>query len=46
MDKLVTAETEVLVDRVVPLRANAGPQEHALINRFNQALADNPIPIA
>lgn len=46
MDKLVAAETQVLVDRMVPLRANPGPQEHTLINQFNQALADNPIPVA
>ena len=39
-------ETEVLVDRVVPLRANPGPQEHALINQFNLSLVENPIPVA
>lgn len=46
LDKLATAETEVLVDRVVPLRANPGPQEHALINQFNLSLVENPIPVA
>jgi len=46
LDKLATAETEVLVDRVVPLRANPGLQEHALINQFNLSLVENPIPVA
>ncbi len=44
--KLEHATTEVLVDGVVPLRANVGPNEHALINQFNQSLVDNPIPVA
>lgn len=44
--KLKTATTEVLVDRVLPLRANQGANEHALINRFNQSLVENPIPVA
>lgn len=44
--KLETATTEVLVDRVVALRANQGANEHVLINQFNQALLENPIPVA
>ncbi|MOA36938.1 hypothetical protein D3C78_1584970 [compost metagenome] len=46
LEKLETATTEVLVDRVVPVRANQGPNEHELINQFNEALAENPIPVA
>ncbi len=46
LEKLEAATTEVLVERVVPLRANQGPNEHELINQFNQALVDNPIPVA
>lgn len=44
--KLESATTEVLVDAVVPLRANVGPNEHALIEQFNQSLVDSPIPVA
>lgn len=44
--KLESATTEVLVDRVVPLRANQGANEHELIHQFNQSLVDNPIPVA
>ncbi|WP_017903166.1 SDR family oxidoreductase [Pseudomonas asplenii] len=44
--KLETATTEVLVDRVVPLRANQGQHEHELIHQFNLSLVDNPIPVA
>lgn len=46
MDKLATATTEVLVDSVLPMRANPGPNEHALVNGFNMALAEEPIPVA
>lgn len=46
MSKLETATTEVLVDRVVALRANQGANEHALIGQFNQSLLENPIPVA
>lgn len=44
--KLESATTEVLVDRVLPLRANQGANEHKLIHQFNQSLVDNPIPVA
>lgn len=44
--KLEDATTEVLVDRVIPLRANQGKDEHALIHNFNLSLIDNPIPVA
>lgn len=46
MEKLATATTEVVVDSARPLRDNAGPNEHALVNGFNQSLIDNPIPVA
>lgn len=46
MERLATATTEVLVDIAVPMRANPGPNEHALVNGFNQALVDEPIPVA
>jgi uncharacterized oxidoreductase len=44
--KLETATTEVLVDRVLPLRANQGANEHGLIEQFNLSLLENPIPVA
>jgi len=44
--KLETATTEVLVDRVLPLRANQGANEHGLIEQFNLSPLENPIPVA
>jgi uncharacterized oxidoreductase len=44
--KLETATTEVIVDGITALRANVGPNEHALVNQFNQSIIDNPIPVA
>lgn len=44
--KLETATTEVLVDRVLPLRANQGANEHGLIEQFNLSLLEKPIPVA
>lgn len=46
MDKLASATTEVVVDAILPMRANPGTNEHALVNQFNQALVENPIPVA
>lgn len=46
MAKLATATTEVVVDGILPMRANPGANEHALVHQFNQALVDNPIPVA
>jgi uncharacterized oxidoreductase len=46
MAKLATATEEVVVDAVLPMRANPGANEHALVNQFNQALVDDPIPVA
>jgi uncharacterized oxidoreductase len=43
MKALATGAEEALVESAVPLRANAGAGEHALINAFNQSIVDNPI---
>lgn len=45
MRLLETATTEVVVDAAKPLRDNAGPNEHAFVEQFNQFIADNPIPV-
>ena len=37
---LATDAPEILVERVKPLRNNAGPQEHAFVNQFNQRMED------
>jgi uncharacterized oxidoreductase len=39
MEKLATATTEVIVDSVLAVRANPGPNEHEFITQFNQAMA-------
>jgi uncharacterized oxidoreductase len=36
MSVLASDADEILVDRAKPFRANAGPNEHALVNAFNQ----------
>ena len=46
IQRLGTATTEVVVDIAQPLRNNVGPNEHAFVDQFNQALAENPIPVA
>ncbi|WP_277182484.1 SDR family oxidoreductase [Caballeronia sp. BR00000012568055] len=46
MQKLPEASTEVLVDSAKPFRDNAGPNEHAFVDQFNQLVTDNPIPVA
>jgi len=45
MALLETATTEVIVEAAKPMRENAGPNEHAFIEQFNQFVADNPIPV-
>jgi uncharacterized oxidoreductase len=45
MSKLAGDAEEVIVDAIVPLRANPGPNEHAMFNGFNEALIANPIPV-
>jgi uncharacterized oxidoreductase len=38
MEVLVTDTDEILVETAKPLRANPGPNEHALVNQFNEQL--------
>jgi len=45
MDALATEREEALVDLAVPLRNNAGPDEHTFVNAFNLHIAENPIPV-
>lgn len=45
MSKLPDATTEVVVDSALGMRANPGAGEHALVDGFNQALQENPIPV-
>lgn len=45
MAKLAGDDEEVIVDAIKPLRANPGPNEHALFNGFNESLEANPIPV-
>jgi uncharacterized oxidoreductase len=46
MAALETASTEVLVNAARPLRDNAGPNEHAFVDQFNQMVEAEPIPVA
>ncbi|WP_175994638.1 SDR family oxidoreductase [Burkholderia vietnamiensis] len=46
IQRLESATTEVVVEIAQPLRNNVGPNEHAFVEQFNQALAENPIPVA
>lgn len=46
MAGLATDADEVIVESVKPMRDNPGAQEHALVHGFNQALVDDPIPMA
>ncbi|WP_321815368.1 MULTISPECIES: SDR family oxidoreductase [unclassified Paraburkholderia] len=46
LERLATATTEVLVEAAKPMRDNAGPNEHAFVEQFNQHVVDNPIPVA
>ena len=45
MEKLASDAEEVIVDEVRSFRDNPGSNEHGLVNGFNQALVDNPIPL-
>lgn len=45
MQGLATEVPEVVVEAVRPVRANPGPDEHALINAFNADLIANPPPM-
>jgi uncharacterized oxidoreductase len=45
MAALATDREEALVDSAIPLRNNAGPDEHKLVNAFNAHIAEHPIPV-
>jgi uncharacterized oxidoreductase len=45
MQALATNREEALVESAVPLRHNAGPDEHKLVNDFNALIAAHPIPV-
>ncbi|MGA8440417.1 MAG: SDR family NAD(P)-dependent oxidoreductase [Candidatus Sulfotelmatobacter sp.] len=40
LDVLATDADEILVEAAQPLRANPGPEEHALVNDFNQQIRE------
>ncbi|MBI0330813.1 SDR family oxidoreductase [Burkholderia plantarii] len=44
--RLETAEHEVVVEAAQAFRHNAGPSEHGFVAQFNQAVVENPIPVA
>ncbi|WP_306392379.1 SDR family oxidoreductase [Telluria beijingensis] len=44
MAGLASGKEEVVVESARPMRDNAGPGEHKLVNEFNAYLAANPIP--
>lgn len=44
MTLLENATTEVVVDAAKQLRESAGPNEHGVVDYFNQLLIDNPLP--
>ncbi|QJP69878.1 SDR family oxidoreductase [Burkholderia glumae] len=46
LERLETAEHEVMVEAARAFRDNAGPREHGLVAQFNQAVVENPIPVA
>jgi uncharacterized oxidoreductase len=45
-EKLATDADEVYVDAIAGMRANPGPNEYVLVEQFNQALVEHPIPVA
>jgi uncharacterized oxidoreductase len=42
MTLLASDEEELIVEAVRPVRANPGPNEHAMFNAFNADLIANP----
>lgn len=44
MTLLENATTEVVVEAAKQLRESAGPNEHGVVDYFNQLLIDNPLP--
>jgi uncharacterized oxidoreductase len=45
MQALAADREEALVDIAVPMRNNAGPDEHKLVNDFNKHIVEHPIPV-
>jgi uncharacterized oxidoreductase len=45
MAALASDKEEVVVEAAKPMRDNAGPNEHKLVNEFNAYLQANPIPV-
>lgn len=46
MEKLATDKEEIIVDAIAAIRDNPGAEEHAMINGFNAAMIEEPIPVA
>jgi len=44
MQLLESATTEVVVEASKQLRNSAGPNEHGVVDYFNQMILDNPLP--
>jgi uncharacterized oxidoreductase len=42
LDVLATGASEIIVEAAKPLRANPGPDEHALVNGFNEQMLKLP----
>jgi len=42
---LAASRFQVIVEAAKPMRENAGPNEHAFVEQFNQFVVDNPIPV-
>ncbi|MBO9127755.1 MULTISPECIES: SDR family oxidoreductase [unclassified Rhizobium] len=45
MAKLATDQEEIYVDAIQMLRDNPGSKEHDFVNKFNEALVAEPIPV-
>ncbi|MHA6767434.1 SDR family oxidoreductase [Sphingobium ummariense] len=45
MMKLATDDEEIIVDSIKAFRDNPGVGEHAVVNGFNAAMIENPIPV-
>lgn len=46
MEKLASDDEEIIVETIRAIRDNPGAGEHAMVNGFNQAMIENPIPVA
>lgn len=45
MAKLASDDEEIIVDAIREIRDNPGASEHALVNGFNAAMIEDPIPL-